>query len=120
MLLRGPDHISSEAIEKAIRHQMSSTYQNDYLGIPQGETILRAMWVYTGNFLPGYQMDTAFYPQDDWKSRIPYTIDSSSRDAYQEPVQQPELRNKTKRYASNAKKHISASGIGESSFSFSS
>ncbi|ELT93374.1 hypothetical protein CAPTEDRAFT_212919 [Capitella teleta] len=91
--VRGPE-ISSEAIEKVIRNQMSSTYQNDYLGIPQG-----------------YQMDEAFGPQDDWKSRIPYTLDSSTRETYQEPHQQPELKNETKRYASNSKKHITASGI---------
>ena len=51
--------------------------------------------------------------REDWKGRVPYTLDSSTRYSFQKPDQTQELKGQTTRYGSNKQKHVSALGVGE-------
>ena len=49
----------------------------------------------------------------DWRGRVPYTMDTSTRTTYQAPEQLPEHQSSVLRYGSNRKKHMPAVGAGE-------
>ena len=48
----------------------------------------------------------------DWKSNVPYSLDSFQRHIYRKPDQQEELKGNTTRYACNTNKPIPAYGGG--------
>lgn len=86
--------LTDEMFDKACRGTLASTYQQDYLGVPQG-----------------YQMGSAFADADvDTRSRVPYTLDSSMRSSYRMPDQRPQLKGNTSRYGSNPEKNVPARG----------
>ncbi|XP_013421037.1 testis-expressed protein 26 [Lingula anatina] len=85
--------LSDTIMEQVMRNKFRSTYQEDFLGIPQG-----------------FQMKNAFDVSKDWKSQVPFTLDSSTRYSYQQPNQQPELQGNTSRYGCNRNKLVPASG----------
>ena len=64
----------------------------------------------------GYQMKSAFegglQGLPDWRSNVPYSLDSYQRHIYRKPEQQAELRGNITRYASNRTKAVPACGGG--------
>ncbi|KAL5011376.1 hypothetical protein ScPMuIL_009927 [Solemya velum] len=87
------EELTDEKMAQVSKRLCQSTYQCDYLGIPQG-----------------CQVKSAFGETNDWKERVPYTLDSVQRYSYQAPVPPKPLRNATTRYACNKKKNIPADG----------
>ncbi|XP_069130196.1 uncharacterized protein [Argopecten irradians] len=87
------EELTDDMIKQVHKRLCQSTYQSDYLGIPQG-----------------FQVKTAYNLPPDWKANIPYTLDSVARYSFQTPSQQDELRLPASRYGSNKKKQVVASG----------
>ena len=50
---------------------------------------------------------------EDWKAKVPYTLDSCVRYNYQVPNQQPILKGNNTRYGCNRTKKIPALGVGK-------
>ncbi|XP_067944381.1 uncharacterized protein [Watersipora subatra] len=73
--------LTNDAFDKVMRGRCNSIYQTDYKGLPPGH-------------LPS---ELANVPLD-WKSSVPYTIDSAQRISYQTPNQPRALSNKTDRF----------------------
>ncbi|KAK7498668.1 hypothetical protein BaRGS_00010045 [Batillaria attramentaria] len=88
------EELTNEKLNQVTKRQYRSTYQNDYLGIPQG-----------------FQVKSAFNLPPDWKERVPYTLHSFQRSTYRTPQQQPELVVPTNRYGANRNKHLASSGV---------
>ncbi|XP_022086134.1 testis-expressed protein 26-like [Acanthaster planci] len=89
-----PGEITDQMMEEVLRDKCKSTYQNDYLGVPQG-----------------YQMQSAFENYVDWREKVPFSLASTMRFSYQFPKQQDLLRGNNSRYGCNKDKHLKASGI---------
>ncbi|XP_033632123.1 testis-expressed protein 26-like [Asterias rubens] len=89
-----PGEITDQMMEEILRDKCKSTYQSDYLGVPQG-----------------YQMKSAFDDYVDWREKIPYSLASSTRFSYQYPKQQDPLRGNNSRYGCNKGKNLKATGI---------
>ncbi|KAK3100727.1 hypothetical protein FSP39_024323 [Pinctada imbricata] len=87
------EELTDDMINQVHKRLCSSTYQTDYLGIPQG-----------------FQVKSAYNLPPDWKADIPYTLDSVARYSYQRPNQQTELKLPTNRYGSNTKKQYAVTG----------
>ncbi|KAL8599856.1 hypothetical protein ACOMHN_038429 [Nucella lapillus] len=89
------EQMTNEKLNQVTKRLCRSTYQNDYLGVPQG-----------------FQVKSAYGDQPpDWKERVPYTLHSCQRSTFRMPKQQPEHRVPTNRYGSNAKKHLASVGV---------
>ncbi|XP_035682248.1 testis-expressed protein 26-like isoform X1 [Branchiostoma floridae] len=86
--------LTDDIMDQVIKDQTKSTYQSDYLGIPQG-----------------FQVGNAVDAPLDWKSQVPYSLDSFMRYTYRRPVQEPQLKENTTRYGCNSKKMVPAHGI---------
>lgn len=89
--------LTDEILDAVCRGKIASTYQQDYLGIPQG---------YHGRENPNMPI-----PPTDWKSKVKYSLDSSTRRCYQQPSEQPELKGNTIRYGCNKTKSVPANGV---------
>ncbi|XP_071485747.1 uncharacterized protein [Diadema antillarum] len=91
-----PHPLTDQMMEEILRDKSLSTYQTDYLGIPQG-----------------YQVRTALEGYVDWREKVPYSHESTSRAIYQAPGprQQRELSNNTTRFGCNKNIHRPATGI---------
>lgn len=87
------EQVTDEMINQVHKRLCQSTYQSDYLGIPQG-----------------FQVKRAFTLPPDWKANVPYTLDSVARYSYQKPNPQEELQVPITRYGSNRKKPVAATG----------
>lgn len=87
-----PEGLTYEMMEKIIRGKCRSTYSSDYNGIPQG-----------------FDVSTAFKLPPDWRDEVPYTLNSSTRHAYQMPPKTAIPENIT-RFGCNKKKHLWAVG----------
>nr|XP_022327637.1 testis-expressed protein 26-like [Crassostrea virginica] len=87
------EQVTDEMIGQVHKRLCQSTYQSDYLGIPQG-----------------FQVKRAFTLPPDWKANVPYTLDSVARYSYQKPNPQEELQVPITRYGSNRKKAVAATG----------
>ncbi|XP_046562188.1 testis-expressed protein 26-like isoform X1 [Haliotis rubra] len=87
------EEVTNEKLNQVHKRLCSSTYQTDYLGIPQG-----------------FQVRSAYNLPGDWRENIPYTLDSVQRYSYQGAAPQNELRVPTTRYGSNKKKQLAANG----------
>ena len=62
----------------------------------------------------GYPVSKLFkITAPDWKSDVPFTLDSDIRLNFTKPVQQEELKNPVGRYTSNRDKHKIPKGIGQ-------
>lgn len=62
-----PADLTNEKFDEVMRGKLKSTYQQDFLGLPQG-----------------YSIKSAFTePMNDPKSKAKYTLDSTSRETYQ-------------------------------------
>ena len=61
----------------------------------------------------GFQVKEAIDCPIDWRDVVPQPRDSTCRATYKNDPQEPELVGNTTRYGCNAKKKISAVGIGE-------
>ncbi|CAH1778395.1 unnamed protein product [Owenia fusiformis] len=85
--------LTDEMMDKVCRGKTKSTYQSDFMGIPQG-----------------FQVKEAFDVKDDWRSNVPYTLDSCKRWSYQKPNQQAILKENTTRYGCNKNKTIPVAG----------
>ncbi|XP_076446510.1 uncharacterized protein LOC143283939 isoform X2 [Babylonia areolata] len=90
------EELTNEKLNQVTKRLCRSTYQSDFLGIPQGFQVKSAY----GNQLPG-----------DWKERVPYTLHSFQRSTYRTPQQQQELLVPTNRYGSNSRKHLASTGV---------
>lgn len=87
--------LTDQMMEEILRDKCQSTYQSDYLGIPQG-----------------HQVSSAFDSYRDWRENIPYSLGSTMRFSYQFPRQPEEiLKSNTSRFGCNSKQQIPASGI---------
>jgi hypothetical protein len=89
-----PGEITDQMMEEILRDKCKSTYQSDFVGVPQG-----------------YQMQSAFEKYVDWREKIPFSLSSSMRFSYQYPKQQEILRGNNTRYGCNKGMHLKASGI---------
>lgn len=89
------DELTNEKLNQVNKRLCRSTYQTDFLGIPQGFQVRSAY----GN-LPS-----------DWKENVPYTFDSTQRENYRMPQQQPEHLLPQNRYGCNKKKHLAVNGV---------
>ncbi|XP_048774084.1 testis-expressed protein 26-like isoform X2 [Ostrea edulis] len=87
------EQLTDDMIGQVHKRLCQSTYQNDYLGIPQG-----------------FQVKSAYTLPPDWKANVPYTLDSVTRYSYQKPNPQEELQVPINRYGSNRKKPVAATG----------
>ncbi|XP_060085930.1 uncharacterized protein LOC132565305 [Ylistrum balloti] len=87
------EELTDDMIKQVHKRLCQSTYQSDFLGIPQG-----------------FQVKSAYNLPPDWKANIPYTLDSVARYSFQTPSQQDELKLPASRYGSNKKKQFVASG----------
>jgi len=91
--------LTEELLDRICRDQIASTYQQDYTGRKQGNR-------------PALQPQL---PPEcvaiDKRQDVPYSLDSSSRSAYQRPRLQQELRGNTVRYGCNKSKHVPAQGV---------
>ena len=85
--------LTDDMMNQVHKRLCQSTYQTDYLGIPQG-----------------FQVKSAYSLPPDWKADIPYTLDTVTRNNFQIPTQQEELKLPISRYASNKKKSIAVNG----------
>ncbi|XP_064610080.1 testis-expressed protein 26-like [Liolophura sinensis] len=85
--------LTKEKINYIHRRMCCSTYQKDYLGIPQG-----------------FQMKSAYDLPPDWKRNVVYSVETSNRMAYQNPKGVPELALPSTRYGSNRTKNKAAVG----------
>nr|XP_002120589.1 testis-expressed protein 26 isoform X1 [Ciona intestinalis]XP_018670392.1 testis-expressed protein 26 isoform X2 [Ciona intestinalis] len=85
--------LSDGVMDQILKDQLKSTYQNDYLGIPQG-----------------YQVKEAIDAPADWRSSIRRPLDTTVRLSYTKPHQQPELTGNVTRYGCNKNKGIAALG----------
>ncbi|XP_052792471.1 uncharacterized protein LOC128226568 isoform X2 [Mya arenaria] len=87
------EELTDEKINQVHKRMCSSTYQTDYLGVPQG-----------------FQLKSAYSQPPDWKDNIPYTLDTVKRYCYQSHQNPAELQVPSTRYGSNRKKQIAACG----------
>ncbi|KAL3880056.1 hypothetical protein ACJMK2_032327 [Sinanodonta woodiana] len=87
------EELTNDKMNQVYKRLCQSTYQSDYLAIPQG-----------------FQVKSAFSQEPDWKENIPYTIDSVKRFSYQRPEHLKALQLPTNRYGSNKKKMMPAVG----------
>ena len=85
--------LTDDVMDRVMRGQITSTYQQDYLGVPQGHQVKRDA------------------PEAGLKCEPPYSLDSSTRYTYQNPDLQPELKGNTLRYGCNKKKNQAAAGV---------
>lgn len=90
---RWSEELTNDMINQVHRRLCQSTYQTDYMGLPQG-----------------FQVKSAYQLPPDWKENIPYSLDSIQRYCYQNHAQPPELTLPSTRYGSNRKKQLPASG----------
>lgn len=81
---RNYKQLSDSVLDEIIRDNFKSTYDNDYMGIPQG-----------------YQMKEAIGAPDDWLEGIPRPDDTSFRRTYKTPQQHPAHKLGTSRYDCN-------------------
>jgi len=82
-----------EAIERASKGLLSSTYKTDFLGMTQGA-----------------RMEEAIANTNERSNKPRYSLDSTTRDVYQKPQRNGNLKNNTTRYGCNSLKHIPATG----------
>lgn len=87
------EEVTDDKINQVHKRLCQSTYQTDYLGVPQG-----------------FQLRSAYTLPPDWKENIPFTLDSVKRYSYQNHPQPEALHLPSTRYGSNKKKQIPASG----------
>ncbi|XP_071127373.1 uncharacterized protein [Mytilus edulis] len=87
------EELTDDKINQVHKRLCQSTYQTDYLGIPQG-----------------FQLKSAYTLPPDWKADIPYTLDSVARYSYQNPSQPEKLKLPISRYGSNKKKSMAVNG----------
>merc|ERR1712178_53188 len=86
--------LTDEILDAVCRGKIRSTYQQDFLGFPQG-----------------FQPQAPVKLPVDWKSKVGYSLDSSMRRCYQRPSQQYELKGNTSRYGCNKFKAVPAHGV---------
>jgi len=86
--------LTDEILDAVCRGKIRSTYQQDFLGVPQG-----------------FQPTAPVKLPVDWKSKVGYSLDSSMRRCYQRPSQQYELKGNTSRYGCNKFKAVPAHGV---------
>jgi len=86
--------LTDEILDAVCRGKIRSTYQQDFLGVPQG-----------------FQPTAPVKLPVDWKSKVGYSLDSSMRRCYQRPSQQYELKGNTSRYGCNKFKSKPAHGV---------
>lgn len=86
--------LTKDVLGEIISQQLKSTYQSDFMGIPQG-----------------YQMQTAIDAPPDWKAGMHRTLNTTERCSYKKPEQTKELVGNVTRYGCNTKKRISAFGV---------
>ncbi|XP_041357218.1 uncharacterized protein LOC121374258 isoform X2 [Gigantopelta aegis] len=91
---RVSEELMNEKINQIHKRMCSSTYKNDYLGIPQG-----------------FQVHSAFNNPPDYRDCAPYSLNTSQRYSYQGTTQVPTLQAPTTRYGSNKNKHIYPTGL---------
>lgn len=91
----GGSMLTDQMMEEILRDKCQSTYQSDFLGIPQG-----------------HQVGSAFDSYRDWRENIPYSLNSTMRFSYQFPRQPAEiLKSNTSRFGCNSNQTVPASGI---------
>lgn len=76
--------LTDGVLDEIVRDNFRSTYDQDYMGIPQG-----------------YQMKDAIGAPDDWRDQVPRPLDTSCRRTYKPPVQHPAHKLGTSRYDCN-------------------
>ncbi|XP_041462583.1 testis-expressed protein 26-like [Lytechinus variegatus] len=89
-----PHPLTDQMMEEIMRDKCLSTYQTDYLGIPQG-----------------YQVRTAMEDYVDWREKVPYSHESTTRAIYQAPKQHKDLTNNTSRFGCNRNINRPSTGI---------
>ncbi|XP_076816528.1 uncharacterized protein LOC143462296 isoform X2 [Clavelina lepadiformis] len=89
----GYRELKDSVLEQILKDQMKTTYQDDFLGIPQG-----------------FQIKDSIDAPVDWKLSIPRPAVTTVRRTYPLPEQQPELKGNTSRYGCNKNKGIAALG----------
>lgn len=89
----GYSNLNNRVLDQILRDQLKSTYQCDYLGIPQG-----------------YQVKEAIDAPPDWRTRISRPVNTTFRCSYGSPQQHPELVGNTTRYGCNKNKPNPALG----------
>ncbi|XP_059178423.1 uncharacterized protein LOC131957696 [Physella acuta] len=88
------EELTNEKLNQITRRLCHSTYQTDYLGIPQG-----------------FQVKSAFNLPSNWRENVPYGMESNQRTSYQTPFQQQQLVVPVTRYGSNGQKHVPALAV---------
>ncbi|XP_064636846.1 testis-expressed protein 26-like [Lineus longissimus] len=86
--------LTDEIMDKVVRGKCRSTYQNDYIGSRQGQ-----------------KMESSSLLSDmseDLRQNVPFSLDSSMRQAYQVPRQQPIFKGNTSRFGCN--RRVAATG----------
>jgi len=76
--------LTDDVLDEIVRDNFRSTYDQDFLGIPQG-----------------FQMKDAIAAPVDWRDQVPKPADTSSRRTYQIPVQHSSHKLPTSRYDCN-------------------
>ncbi|XP_030836941.1 testis-expressed protein 26 [Strongylocentrotus purpuratus] len=89
-----PHPLTDQMMEEIMRDKCLSTYQTDYLGIPQG-----------------YQVRTAMEDYVDWREKVPYSHESTTRAIYQAPRQHKDLTNNISRFGCNRNINRPSTGI---------
>ncbi|ESO93863.1 hypothetical protein LOTGIDRAFT_228617 [Lottia gigantea] len=87
------EHVTDAKLNDIHRRLCRSTYQSDYLGMPQGYEIVQ-------NDLTNSSLMV----------KPPHTLDTFQRSTYQQPLQQEILKLSTSRYGTNGRKHIPVYG----------
>jgi len=86
--------LDNDMMNQILKDQLKSTYQNDYLGIPQG-----------------YQVKGAIDAPQDWRQSIPRPVVTTFRHTYSGvPHEEKQLIGNTTRYGCNRNKNIAAHG----------
>jgi len=86
--------LDNDMMNQILKDQLKSTYQNDYLGIPQG-----------------YQVKGAIDAPQDWRKALPRPTVTSHRHTYAGVVhEEKELISNTTRYGCNKNKNVAAHG----------
>lgn len=86
--------LDNDMMDQVLKDQLKSTYQNDYLGIPQG-----------------YQVAEAIDAPEDWRKSIPRPTVTTFRKTHSVPRQEKELVGNTTRYGCNKNKNDASLGV---------
>ncbi|KAK2168678.1 hypothetical protein LSH36_15g16011 [Paralvinella palmiformis] len=90
--------LTDQMLDEVMHGQLTSTYQNDFVGLPPGKEGVKSVKLAFGNMR-------------DTRSDVPYTLNTSTRRTYQTPEVQPQLATNTLRYGCNKQKNVAVTGV---------